>query len=169
MNEIYHLEKPVDVLKWDAAQVEAHLIEAMWTMTRLPDPSASWQHVKAGWGEVIHDYAHNDAEAVARKSLPTKEQHERWEGILNWVRDYITLPEDRTLIGCACLSRMGAVRFWVDKATGREPSTKFNWEVIKVIIAQETSGYERRSVRVLRRHYRKGLEIIAAKLNAKDM
>lgn len=149
-------------IKWTAESVEAFMVEAVWTLERLPDQEHNWLMVRAMWPAHKTLYADDDQrnpDALARRQAPSARAVSRYEAVLNWLR-LVPDPADRRIVFVACLTRCGEPRYW---QTGRARNY-FDWDDVRAKICRNTGSQEKRDNATLSRYYRGAIELIAAKL-----
>ncbi len=161
-----------DFAQWDEASVEAYMIEAAWTLRRLPDREMGLQWVRSAWvaaapeSDLAYGYESQIKSAfeVAVNIPPASHHIDRMQTILDWLR-YIPHYRDRKLVFCAALSRSGEMRPW----RGGRPTENIQWRRVRELIATMTTSVESRRANRLSEHYRGGLNIIARVLTSKQV
>lgn len=93
------------------------MIEAAWTLRRMPDREMGLQWVRSAWVAITpesdlacgHESQIKSAFEVAVNIPPANHHIDRMQTILDWLR-YIPHYRDRKLVFCAALSRNGEMR-----------------------------------------------------------
>lgn len=147
-----------DFLSWTESQVEAYLVEAAWTLRKLPDPEVGYLKVKTMIWEGVEAESRSiyvpKNRLVSRKDLPSPKEIDRFMDILGWLE---MVPEklDRKILFWAAWHMHGVAR-----RTTRE---KIKWKnVVKSMYPLSLSRYQ------LWRRHRHGLSLIAAVLTQRQ-
>jgi len=150
---------------WTPAQVEAHLVEAAWTMRRLPDKERAWLYGSTvmwpAFRSTASDAFGGPSMSALQQSLrtrPTPKQIDGYQPILDWLQ---MLPDttDRRVIFWAAWHLNG-----LSRASEREP---LPWGKVRqsLGVTNGERGYSRWS---LKRRHSSGLQLIAGVLTNRE-
>jgi len=149
---------------WDKEQVEAKLIEAFWTLSRLPDHELQWFKVKACWVDYPEEYG-EEKQDTPPVSRPSRRELAEWQEVTEWLR-WIENADHQRLVAVCVVVRRGQQRTWNDY----HPVQKIRWDRVEIEYARINQGRKYPyKTRAMRRHYMDALDTIAAKLRERDM
>ena len=151
---------------WTASQVEAFLVEATWTLRRLPDKERAWLYGSTvmwpatmpggfeGYGRGVESSL-----MQRRRSSPMPKEIDRYQGVLDWLQ---WLPDvtDRRVIFWACWHLAGIAR--------SKDSDALPWGRVRASMGIQSGarGYSRWA---LKRRHASSLLFIAKILDNKEL
>ena len=148
---------------WDKVLVESYLVEAAYTLMRLPDAESAWMRIKAFWPEYSVVYGEEatieHAESLHRRLPPSKQQLARYERILSWLQ-HIDSERARMVVMAAAMVRRGNVR----EHDGNRFIDNMNWEEIRSAWERAKGRPYPKELRALKTDYMKGILAIVGYL-----
>jgi len=132
-------------------RIEERLVEAAWTLARLPDRERAWIYGQTRHGMDYVNERSDDEDAVPRPmrpAAPSPGAISRWSEALDWLR--CLSPEQARLVFGAVLSRRG------------DMARRISWEKVRRLSGLQVS---RQRLSVL---YDRALGDIAAELQARS-
>ena len=141
-------EKPNETLQSIRAMVEQRIVNAVWVLSRLPDPEKRFKKFRSNWPEHNYLYPGEGDPSGLYKHLPaprrpTPQEIDAYEGTLGWLT---TLDKDRYLVFATASIQDGVVM-------SRKP-----WKKVADLLKLDVCS------RTMNRRYNRALDEIAFKV-----